>query len=333
MPIDWTRFAEAIKPHTSFVLTSHLRPDCDALGSELAMAEILESLGKTVQIVNPMATPESLAFIDPTSRIKAVGENITAAEAADSDALLVLDTSAWDQLGPMGEVIRTTRGAKFVLDHHVRGDELGAEVFRDAESPATGCLVVEAADALNVELTSDMATPLFAAIITDTGWLRFSSTTAETYRTTARLVDAGASPTEIYSELYEQDSLACIQLRGRALARADSHSGGRLVSTSVRRSDFEETLANSSDTEGLINMVLAGAGVEAAVLFCEQEKVDAVKTSFRSRGGTDSSGLDCSALAQQFGGGGHKQAAGAYIEGTFDDIVSRVLDATLEAMG
>jgi phosphoesterase RecJ-like protein len=327
MPIDWPRFVEAVSPHNSFVLTSHLRPDCDALGSELAMAEILELLGKSVRIINPMATPDMLAFIDPSAKVLTLGQGVSVEEAADTDALMVLDTSAWDQLGPMGEVIRATRATKIVLDHHVSGDELGAEVFRDAQSPATGCLVVEAADALGVELTEPMATPLFAAIVTDTGWLRFSATTSGTYRTTARLVDAGADPTAIYQILYEQDTLPCIQLRGRALERANTDLDGRLIYSSVRRADFADTCASPSDTEGLINMTLAVAGVEAAILFCEQLEADAVKVSFRSRGG-----LDCSELASSLGGGGHKQASGVYIEGDFDTIAARVLDATRSAM-
>jgi phosphoesterase RecJ-like protein len=228
----------------------------------------------------------------------------------------------------MSDVLRAMRGAKIVLDHHVSGDELGAEVFRDAESPATGCLVVEAADALDVAITSSMATPLFAAIMTDTGWLRFSSTTSETFRTAARLVAAGADPTSLYQTLYEQDSLACVQLRGRALVRARTELAGRLIHTTLRRADFAETGAAPSDTEGIINLLLAVAGAETAVMLTEQLETTAVKASFRSRGN-----LDCSALARSLGGGGHKQAAGVYLEGEFDAVAARVLDAARAGMG
>ena len=328
MPIDWPQFVKAIEPHQTFVLTSHLRPDCDALGSELAMAQILEALGKQVRIINPMATPDAIRFIDPDSRIQTVNEDVTVDEAAATDAIMVLDTSAWDQLGSMGDVIRATDGAKIVLDHHVSGDELGAVVFRDDQSPATGCLVIEAADALRVPLTKNIATPLFAAIATDTGWLRFPSTTADTYRACARLVEAGASPTWIYQQLYERDTLPRIKLRGRALERAQTDLDGRLIYTSVRRADFDATGATPADTEDVINLTLAVEGVEAAVLFNEQIDADAVKVSFRSRGA-----LDCSELARSLGGGGHKLAAGAMIQGDYEAAETRVLDAVREAMG
>ena len=117
MTINWQRFSEVVNNHQSFLLTSHIRPDCDALGSELGMAGILESLGKDVEIVNGQATPPNLAFIDPQKKISVLGEDRTVEDLADVDVLMVLDTSAWIQLGPMGDVVRTTRAKKFILDH------------------------------------------------------------------------------------------------------------------------------------------------------------------------------------------------------------------------
>ena len=144
MAIDWPRFVELVKAHQRFVLTSHVRPDCDALGSELGMAQVLEALGKEVRIVNAQETPANLRFIDPTSRISVLGKDVSAADLASYDCLMVLDTSAWAQLGGMGDVIRGSQAKKIVLDHHVSQDELGAEVFRNVTAEATGRLVVEA---------------------------------------------------------------------------------------------------------------------------------------------------------------------------------------------
>src|SRR6476660_7609874 len=110
MAINWNRFVEVIRGHQKFVLVSHIRPDCDALGSELGMAGVLEALGKSVRIVNGQATPPNLAFIDPTNRIGVIGQNVQPADLADIDALMILDTSAWAQLGSMGDVIRPFRG-------------------------------------------------------------------------------------------------------------------------------------------------------------------------------------------------------------------------------
>jgi len=327
MSINWPRFVEIIRAHQRFLLTSHVRPDCDALGSELGMAGVLDALGKDVLIVNGQETPPNLATIDPARRIKTLGKDIQAAELADREVLMVLDTSAWAQLGPMGDVLRTTQARKIVLDHHVGTDDLGAEEFKNTKAEATGRLVVEAAEQLGVKLTAEMARALFAAQATDTGWYRFSSVTGEALRIAAKLVDAGAVPQEIYTALYEQDTLARLQLRGRIVARTQTELDGRLAHTAVLAEDFKATGALPSDTEDVINLTLAVTGVEVAVIFVEQQN-GSFKLSFRSR-----SKVDCNEVAKQFGGGGHKAAAGASIAGPLESARNGVLDAVRKAMG
>ncbi len=326
MPIDWPKFVEIVNSHERFLLTSHMRPDCDALGSELGMAGILRALGKHVRIVNGQSTPPNLAFIDPGREIRSLGNDVQASDLADAQVLMVLDTSAWQQLGPMADVVRQATATKLVLDHHVGEDDMGAQLFKDTLAEATGRLVAQAAEHLDVPLTPQIAMPLFAAVATDTGWFRFNSTTAETYRTAARLIEAGASPPEIYRALYEQDTLARVKLRGRILERVETDMNGRLAHTFVRLSDFTETGALPSDTEDVINMTLAIAGVEAAVIMVEQIN-GGFKLSFRSR-----CALDCNQLARQFDGGGHKAAAGAMLQGRFEEVQRRVLDAVRAAM-
>jgi phosphoesterase RecJ-like protein len=324
--IPWSRFVELVRSHQRFLLTSHIRPDCDALGSELGMAGILEALGKDVLIVNGQRTPPNLAWIDPQRRIKAIGTDVQLADLDDRQVLLVLDTSAWQQLGDMAIVLRSTAAKKAVLDHHVSEDDLGAEAFKDTQAEATGRLVLQAAAELGVALTPEIATPLFAAIATDTGWFRFSSTTGNTYRFAGQLVDAGAEPTEIYRSLYEQDTLARLQLIGRTLARAQAELDGRLIYTAIFQDDFKATKALPSDTEDVVNLTLTVAGTQVAVIFVEQA-TGKFKVSFRSR-----SAVDCSRLAEQFKGGGHKAAAGATVDGPIEAAQQRVLDAVRAAM-
>jgi bifunctional oligoribonuclease and PAP phosphatase NrnA len=327
MSIDWPRFAEIVRAHQRFLLVSHVRPDCDCLGSELGMAGVLEALGKNVRIVNGQATPPNLAFIDPSRRIGVIGKTVQPAELADIQVLMVLDTSAWAQLGPMSDFVRAFPGKKLVLDHHVSADDLGAELFKDVQAEATGRLVVEAAEALGVRLTPAIATPLFAAVATDTGWFRFSSTTALTYRTAAKLIDAGANPADIYRDLYEQDTIGRVRLRGVILSRVITELAGRLAHTYVLKEDFTQTGSLPSDTEDVINMALGIKGTEVAVIFVEQGS-GGFKISFRSR-----SAVDCSKLAEQFGGGGHKAAAGASVAGTLAEVQPLVLDAVRARMG
>lgn len=227
--IDWPRFRELISRHQRFLLTSHIRPDCDALGSELGMAGVLRALGKQVIIVNGQATPPSLAFIDPRRELQALDVDVMPEDLTEIDALMILDTSAWAQLGPMAAVVRSTKAQKIVLDHHVGEDDLGAELFKDTQAEAAGRLVVDAARELGAPLDAEIARPLFAAIATDTGWFRFGSTTPTTMRTAAALIEAGARPSELYNLLYEQETLARLNLRGRILARVarSSTAGSR----------------------------------------------------------------------------------------------------------
>lgn len=327
MTPNWPRFVEIVRENQRFLLTSHIRPDCDALGSELGMAGVLEKLGKQVTIANGHATPPNLAFIDPAKKIKHLGADVQLADLANNyDVLMILDTSAWAQLGPMREVIEASTAKKVLVDHHVGEDAIGAELFKNTSAEATGRLVMEAADALNVSLTPEIATPLFAAIATDTGWYRFGSAGAGTYRLAAKLIDAGASASGIYASLYERDTLGRVRLRGMILSRVTAELDGKLVHTHVLKEDFASTGALPSDTEDVINMALAIEGAQFAVIFVEQA-TGGFKISFRSR-----CALDCNKIAGQFGGGGHKAAAGAFVPGDYATASDLVLDAVRAAM-
>ncbi|MCH2113657.1 MAG: DHH family phosphoesterase [Pirellulales bacterium] len=327
MPIDWQPLCDLIRKHDSFVLTSHCRADCDAVGSELALALILESLGKQVIIANGDPVPAHIGFIDRDARVRVLGQSVKPAQLWEIDLLVVVDTSAWGQLGPMADVVRAFPGERVVIDHHVSQDDLGAVEFKEETAEATGRLILELGEALGVAITAEMATPLFAAIATDTGWFRFSSVQEKTFLALARLVAAGAQPAAIFSALYEQHSLARLYLRGRILNNVVADSGGRLLSTHLTQQDFIETGANTTDTEDAINTLHTVAGSELAVLFVElEEKV--TKVSLRSR--TD---FDVQSIAAQFGGGGHRAAAGVAFRGSLEEARQAVLDAIRAALG
>jgi phosphoesterase RecJ-like protein len=324
--IAWPRFVEIVRRCRRFVLTTHIRPDGDALGSQLAMAGILEALGKDVLLCNAFAVPPNLRFLDPGHKLKQLGVDVPAAQLADYEVLIVLDTTAWAQLGEMGDVIKNTRAVKFVLDHHISGDDLGAELFKDTDAEATGRLVVDAADQLGVKLTPEIARAAFVALTTDTGWFRFSSTTAETFRLAGRLVAAGAAPDQLYKQLYENDTHARLQLIGRALGHTQTELGGRLIHTWLGQSDFAATGALPSDSEDIINMMLSVGGTEAAAILVEQAGGGS-KISLRSR-----CQVDCSRVAELFGGGGHKKAAGAFLDEPLESARTKILDAVRAAM-
>jgi phosphoesterase RecJ-like protein len=321
MSISWDAVAELIDRHDRFLLTSHARADCDAAGSELGLACILESLGKEVRIINPDPLPAPIRFLDPGGRI----ESLATVESPfwnESDLFWVLDTSAWKQLADMADVFRSANCAKAVLDHHRSSDDLGAVTFKDTSAEATGRLVYELARHLQVPLTKAMAVPLLAAITTDTGWLRFNSTSAGTFHAAGDLVAAGAVPHELYENLYEQHSFARLKLQGRALAGSESVLGGLLNHAAVVFDDFTETGAVSTDTEGLVNALLEVKDTIASILFVQMSPTGPWKLSFRSRG----EAFDCSKLAENFGGGGHRNASGATMHGSLEEVRAPVLE-------
>lgn len=325
--IDWTELIERIGASSRILLTAHIRPDGDCIGSAIALSRALRRLGKEARIINGHATPPNLAFLDPDGVIRPVAE-LSEDErrwVESVDLLLVLDTSSWQQLGGMGDIVKAARCPKVVIDHHESGDDLGAEMLVDKTSEATGRLVLELLRSLGVALDRSISDPLFAAITTDTGWFRFASVNADTFRAAAELVEAGTRPDDLYKFLYEQETLGRIRLVGRALAKTEPHLDGRLMVTAITLEDLDRAGAIPSETEDIVNMTLQVDGSLAAVILVEQRS-GGFKLSFRSR-----CDLDCSLLAKQFGGGGHKKAAGAFLDKPYEEARNAVLAAVTAA--
>ena len=296
MPIHWPRFVELVRSHERFLLTSHIRPDCDALGSELGMAGVLEALGKEVPIVNAQKTPPNLQFIDPDAAAQDAGRRRPAARSGRRRSA---DGARHQRLGPVGHRWPTwsapRKAHKLILDHHVGEDDLGAELFKNPQAEATGRLVLEAAHHLGVQHHAAKS-PRRCSPPSPPTPAGFASARPPAPRCDMRgeLVDAGAVPSEIYTALYEQDTLARLQLRGRILARTEDRArrpagphGG------AARKTFEATGALPSDTEDVINMTLGVAGTQVAVILVEQP-TGGFKLSFRSR----TPSVDCNRAGQ-----------------------------------
>jgi nanoRNase/pAp phosphatase (c-di-AMP/oligoRNAs hydrolase) len=326
MSLDWNAFAALIEPCQNIVLTSHVRPDADAIGSEIGLCGFLEQLGKTVRIVNPSPTPKRLAFLDPANRVVHFNAVNNEELILNADAHIVVDTSAWGQLGDVGRVFKKSAAVKIVIDHHVSSDNLEATVFKDVAAEASGTLIFRLGRALGLTLNPEMATALYAAIATDTGWFRFPSTTDETYHIAGDLMTAGVRPYKLYEQLYENYSLGRLKLISRILSRVELECDGKLAHTYVQMSDYGETRSEPSDTEDLVNECLGISGVEGAAIFVEQP-THMVKVSLRSH-----LGFNIARVAEQFKGGGHKQAAGAMVPGPISAAKVAVIGALKAAI-
>lgn len=325
MALDWTPFAALVRDNQRFLLTTHIRPDSDGLGSVLALGEALRSRHKEVRMVISSAWPPRYDFLDPHKQIERF--SLPGDTWRDTDLIIVLDTGTWNQLGDFGQFMAQLQVPKVVIDHHLSQDPLGAVRFVDTTSEATGRLVYEAIEAMGIALTPTMAQNLFAAVATDTGWFRHSNTTGATFALANKLMAAGAQPTPLYEQLYEQSTLPRMLLMGTVLSRLELADENRVALTYVLRGDYQTTGANPPDTEDLVNFTRTIAGVEVGLFFMEQPR-GGVKVSFRSR-----ARVDVAKVAEKFGGGGHRQASGAIIlDATYAEAKSRVLAAIHSAL-
>jgi bifunctional oligoribonuclease and PAP phosphatase NrnA len=326
--IDWSPLKDLIETHDRFLVTTHVRPDGDALGSEVGMAGLLRQKGKDVRVVNSSPMPPRYDFLDPEKKLfEWFGTVVKPAQLADREVAIILDLSSWNQLGDMAELIRRFPGPRAIIDHHVSQDDLGATVFKDPTAEATGILVLKAFPALGGQLTPEIAQGLLTAIAMDTGWFHHSNTRAGTLRAVADLVDAGAPINQIYRNLFEQNTLARLKLIGETLRNLKTDLDGRVAYATITKEDLLKSGAIPQDSEDLVDYTVSLRGVDLGLLFIEQLRGGA-KVSIRTR-----SGVNCAALAAQFGGGGHKEAAGATINAPIAECVDRVLKAAKHTLG
>jgi phosphoesterase RecJ-like protein len=326
MTLAWQELDRLVSEAERVLITTHVRPDGDALGSELAMADLLLQKGKEVEIFNSSPTPDRYRFMDPTgTRVRAMRIG-TETPNMEPDLIIVLDTGTWSQLAGFGPFFKASKAKKVVIDHHVSQDDLGALRLVDTSAAACGMLVHEAFSHLAVEMTTPSAVSLFVAISTDTGWMRHSNTSQQVLNVLGSLVAAGVKPNEIFRLLYEQNRIERLRLMALMIERIELSVDGRLATSHLLWEDIIASHAHPMETEDFINHPLTLKGVEAAVLFIGQLE-GGTKVSFRSRGG-----LDVASIAEKFGGGGHRPAAGASLSLPVAEAMAQIIPVTETAL-
>lgn len=310
------------------VISSHIRPDGDALGSELAVARALLALGKTVLVLNADAAPRNLDWLveqQPNGLVQRYERGrLSQAEAvAHADLLLVVDTNAKHRMGAVGDVFGQAQAPVLLIDHHPNPETWFAASCVRTEAAATAEIVYDLLAGLDPALiTPEVATALYVGIMTDTGSFRYSATTPRTHAITADLLERGGiTPEPIHIALFDGRSTASLRLMAAAFQTIQTHYDGRVATLYVTQETIRQTGAFFDETEGLVNYALSLDGVVAAVILLELPS--GVKASFRSKG-------DCpiNGWAGRFGGGGHPNASGAYVEGaTVRRLLKEIVDA------
>ena len=303
--------AEYLRTHDHLVVTSHSRPDGDALGSSLAVAQGLEQLGKSVRVVSADPPPSNYADLPGVEALAVTGQ----LDPGDSQAVIVLECNNLVRTGVSGLADLTVIN----IDHHPGNEEFGRYNWLDPTAAAVGEMVYLLLLDLGVQITKEIATNLYVAVLTDTGSFQFSNTTAETFRIAGELVAAGVEPGQVSQSVYFSQPLARLRLLGEILETLEVHPSGRIAWIHLRQSALQRTGAASSDTEGLVNYPLSVGGVEVCAFFRE-EPGGGYRVSLRSK-----NEHDVGAVASLFGGGGHRNAAGLSVGGDFAEARRKVV--------
>lgn len=308
--------AAAIRSGDNFLLTSHARPDGDAIGSQLAMAFALDALGKRVRIVNKDAAPAAYLAFPGMDRI-IVAADVPAVEGLSPADEVTIVMECGDLRRP--EVAGLERPTLINIDHHVGNAMYGTVNWFDVSAAACAEMMADVIDALGVQWTKDIATHLYLGIATDTGGFRHGPISERTFRICARIAATGLSVSQLSREIFDSFSIGRVRLTGALLNAMELHHSGRLAVMYYDDDMLAACGATSDDTDGLVNLPLGAKEVLAVALVRKQTDTQ-YRISMRSKGD-----VSVRSVAVQFGGGGHVNAAACSIPGTRASVTADVV--------
>ncbi len=320
MPFE--RFRAFFDAHTDFAIFSHVDPDGDAIGSALGLAWALREMGRGAVVINESPLPANLDFLPGAETVR----RPDAFAGTTFDAVIVLDCSSLERLGPNAARLVAPTATIACVDHHVGNAGFGDPRLVVPEASATAELIHDLLDACQVPLTPETAQCLYTGLASDTGAFRFQNTTPKALRLAARLVDHGAEPSQVADWLYAKKSAGSLRILGLALASLESRANGQVSALTISRGMFDRAEASSEDADGIVQYAKSLTGARVGVLF-QEFAPGQIRLSFRSDGT-----VDVNELAGKFGGGGHRVAAGARMEGELGSVRETVLGALEHAV-
>ncbi|MES2660735.1 MAG: DHH family phosphoesterase [Verrucomicrobiota bacterium] len=323
---SFDQIGEVLRNHQSFVLISHVRPDGDAIGSQIALGFSLMAAGKSVRLINEDGLPDNLTFMAGSEKIE-----LPPAEPLDVEVAIALDTAAKPRMGD--NALHAASKAKIWLniDHHKSNPSYGDFNLIDSSSPATGQILYQLITALGLPMPAESRDAIYVAVSTDTGSFQYPSTTAKTYRMAADLIDHGLDVGKINSDTYDNHPYRRVELMRALLNTLELSADGLVANWEMRDQTRIDLALLPEDSEGLIDIIRAIRGVQLAVFFEELEG-GKIRVSMRSK----DKRLDVCKIALEFGGGGHALAAGIRMKGPLEEAKAQVLAAIrrhIEAAG
>ena len=324
---QWNRMREIIEVSETFLLTSHLFPEADSIGSEVALALHLRQLGKQVVIVNDTAPLERYSFLTQLHPVGSLEDLGPHPDPDRFDVAFTLDVSAWDYTGAVGDWIRKAGTSVVAIDHHHSSERFGVLDLIMEEAASAGEVLYHYFRATDAPITSDMAEALYASILFDTHGFRLSNTRNQTLRVATELLDLGADHRHVSAQLFERESWARVHLLRLALGTLQRECDGRLVWLTISEDLFRLADAEFVDGDGILDFLLGLHGVEVCAMF-RQLGDQGIKATFRSKGRQD-----VGALAEGLGGGGRATASGALLPTTMHDAIRAVLPRIYAVLG
>ena len=315
---------DALRANDRFLVTSHENPDGDSLGSLLATTLALRQLGKdaVMYLAGDAPLPREYSFMLLADLTRDLPDDLT------ERVLVAVDCAKADRIGPDPGFVLDAR-LRLDIDHHHDNSRFGDVNLIVPDASSTGELLRDVFRELGVEITPEIAEPLYIALVTDTGRFQYANTTPKSLRLAAELVEAGADVHAVFQQVYESVEFAKLKLLARALERAQVLEGGRIVVSVLLRNDFSDVGAVEAYSEGIIDYLRAVEGSELAVLIREPPpRRDAPVRRVSLRSSVDE--IDVSAIARRFGGGGHRQAAGFSSDLSVEEITDTVRTGFLE---
>lgn len=320
--MDFQLLKKLLENYNNFILTTHINPDADAVGSQIAMYLILKKLNKNVILLNHSETPSNLKFLDFDNKIEKFVEERHRIFFDTFDAIILLDLNQANRVVSMEKYVLNSSLKKICIDHHQYPGDFADYMFLNENYSATGEIIYDfITETKIVDIDRQIAIALYAAIMTDTGSFRFERTTSNVHRKIAHLIDCGANPTEIYEEIYSKIEYNKIILLGEAIANIKLSENGKISYMIITRELLKKHNATEADVDNFVNYCLNIVGVKVSFLFLELE--DGVKVSLRSK-----DDIPINRLAAEFGGGGHFHAAGIRLKKTsLDAFIPTLLKA------
>jgi phosphoesterase RecJ-like protein len=310
-----------------FVLTTHVSPDGDAIGSVIAFGDYLRAKGKQIEIINHSPTPYNLEFLDRNEKIRVFSSDaeVNTKLINEADIIFLLDTNEFHRTKSLEQVLQNSPAMKICIDHHAGiKPEMFTAIVSDITYAATCQMLYDFIKHDNADyINADVASALYVGIMTDTGSFRYPRTDSNVFRICADLLDKGADPVFLYDEVCSRVSKEMMQLQAAFLGGLEFYFDGKMVMGKVTQDDFKKYGLNVDHIEGFTSLIMSISGVKAGVMMVELR--DNIKLSFRSKGK-----IPANAMAIEYGGGGHFNAGGANVYGVTEDELKPQLIETVK---